>query len=205
MAVRDFFRLTPAQLQLLESDQTQVAFLERIFPQSHIHPQDGLTWLYKCQTHQDLICAFMLGPEYEHEGFVAQFIDRALARLSVQGKLLIASDVATMHVVREVLALMPQITARWLADLAWLETMPVTVILYHAQGAEPALDETAPWLPEPIIQTAMMPNAKGEWALESYCLSTPFEKAYLQATIAAFESQSPRHPAICEMKALLDH
>jgi hypothetical protein len=204
MAVRDYFRLTSAQLQLLESDPTQVAFLKRIFPQAHIDAQDGLKWLQECLTKQDLICAFMLGPEYENEGFVAQFVDQALARLSDRGRLLIASDVATMCVVKALLARMPEVTARWLADSVWLETMPVTAVLSYTQVPASEVGGTAMRLPEPVIQSAMMPNAKGELALESYCLATPFEKAYLEATIAAFESQSPDHPAISEMKRLLD-
>jgi hypothetical protein len=103
-----------------------------------------------------------------------------------------------MTVAQRILSSIPAIHCQWLCQ----EDIPVTVIINHRKQGPTS--QTHIILPEPIIISASIPDAKGHWEMETYCLSRQFEKDYLQATIEAFKVEAPEHPGILPMQDLLN-
>jgi hypothetical protein len=201
LALQAVFQVPAKNLILLEPHAAQASGLRRLFPKSDVHEGDGLSRLKSGRETYDLISAFMLGPNDADDGMVAQFIRCALPKLAQGGRLLICSDVATMQAVQHVLLRITGLRCRWLIQ----DELPVTVIVEKLATTHPnTLSQKAVVLPSPRVKSAWIPDWKGELAMEHYCLSTPFEKAYLQATIEAFEWERPTHPAIPAMKTLLE-
>lgn len=201
LALRDFFKLSETQMTLLEENHPQCRRLQKLFPNSKVLAEDGLSWLAKTNHAKDLITGFMLGPDHAGIGLAAEFIAKALSCLSPHGTLIITSDTATMHQVSQSIKELPQLTCHWGLDT----TLPVTVIISKAPITDKpswAL-EPFPQLPAPVIKKIDIPEVKGLWSTEEYCLATDFEKAYLQATIETFELITPKHSAIPYLKALL--
>lgn len=204
LAMQDFFQLPAQKLSLLESHAAQVESLRQLFPQSNVYYGDGITWLSRTHRQYDLMSAFMLGPDYENEGLVSEFVRLALPRLTTHGLLLICSDVATMHGVKVCLENTAGIDCHWLVMDDGAECLPVTVAVKKSAANLPiSLSMETVRLPSPCIKRAWVPDWRGEFAMEHYCLSTAFEKAYLKATIESFEFVRPEHPAIAHMKAVL--
>lgn len=205
LAVQDFFNVPPSQLTLLESHRFQAVRLQRLFPQGKVIKGDGLAWLERqCRKKYDLITTFMLGPGDEEGALALAFILQALASLSSRGRLLICSDTATMRGVQQVLENMQGVCCKWLVDEP-NTCLPVCVVVSKSTrdnietAGLPAMRLSAP-----IVKSAEIPDAQGYYEIEHYCLTTEFERAYLQATIQAFEAESPEHPGIAAMKKLLD-
>lgn len=203
LALQDFWEMPPSRLTLLEAHHRQADRLKRLFPQSQVIVGDGLEWLGQHCKQYDLITAFMLGPEDDEGALALAFIPKALASLSEQGRLFICSDTATMHGVQQVLENTGDVCCNWLVGEP-NTYLPVCVVVSKATRGNIATAELpAMRLPKPIIQSAEIPDGQGHYELEQYCLTTDFERAYLQATIQAFEAEIPEHPGIEAMKKLL--
>ncbi len=200
LAILAFFGLPADRLTLLESQETQAARLRELFPKSRVVAGNGLLWLGSCRERYDLITAFMLGPD-AGDGLTLEFVQRALPRLTRTGRLLICTDTATMHGLRCVLGQVSGISCQWLVDEP---DLPLTVLVSKIDGNGPPDNLGNVNLPESNIRSAEIADAHGHLETEHYCLATPFEKAYLRATIDAFEAETPTHPGIAQMKRLLD-
>jgi len=199
LALRDFFQTTDKRLTLLEADIPQAKTLEKLLPDSHLVAGDGLGWLSSPLSSdkppQDLISAFMLGPDYENLGLVQSFMQHALPALSPQGRLLICSDTGTMHTVKRCLQNTPHIAAYWLLPDE-SANLPTAVVIAEQHSSTSVNIPDEPELPKTIIRKIDIPEADGFWTTETYCLATTFEKAYLHATIKTFELVTPEHPAL---------
>lgn len=208
LALQQFFQLPASRLTLLEEYSPQAVLLRRLFPKGKICLTNGLSWLEANANQQfDLISAFMLGPDYEGDGLVVRFLEQALSCLSPAGALLICSDTATMQVVQNVLRDKPELNCYWLLDESPMShddvSIPITVIVRPAKTSTMPMQNRTVELPRPVFKSAMIPDAQGEWAMERYCISTQFERAYFQATIDTFEHIQPNHPAIEPMRRIL--
>ena len=202
LALRDFFKCPTRNLTALESYAPQVRMLQALLPEAQIYDGDGLDWLSGHHQRYDLITAFMLGPDDEDHQLVSHFLNEAIACLKPNGKLIIGSDVATMHGVLSIVRKMTELRCDWLIPEIDA-VLPVTVVIAQEgdQTANNGCENII--LPEPIIIRRSVPDVQHHWETETYCLSTAFEKLYLQATIDAFIFQAPEHPAIPVMQALL--
>jgi hypothetical protein len=202
LATQAFLNLSAHQMTLLEEDPRQARGLHRLLPGAEIWEGDGRQWLTSTKNQFDLITAFMLGPDFEDSGLVEGFIHAATACLAPHGKLLIATDVATMHVVKTVLQSLPNLACQWLIP-AERQSFPVTVILSQTDdmSATPSANVE---LPAPILASIQISDHSGQWATETYSLSNRFERDYLRATIATFEALTPRHPGIPHLQHLLE-
>lgn len=200
LAMLAFFGLPAHKLTLLESHEPQAVRLRELFPKSRVVAGNGLLWLGSCRDRYDLITAFMLGPDAD-DGLALEFVQRALPCLTRTGRLLVCTDTATMHGLRRVVGQVPGISCQWLVDEP---DFPLTVLISKIDGNGSPDNWGNVNLPEPNIRSAEIADAHGHLETEHYCLATPFEKAYLRATIEAFEAEAPTHPGIAQMKRLLD-
>jgi precorrin-6B methylase 2 len=206
LATQSFFKLPASQMTLLERDPQQVRVLEKLLPGAEVIEGDGLPWLASTPQQFDLITAFMLGPDFQPGGLAENFIRTAAIRLPAHGKLLIATDAATMQVVQNTLETLPNIVCRWLIPEA-RQVLPVTVIVSKASrlNARPeACAKAEIIIPEPVLASVRMPDDSGQWATETFPLSNRFERGYLHATLAAFEALTPGHPAVPHLRQLLE-
>lgn|GEM_PF-2147631 len=202
LALCDFFKCPMRNLTALESYAPQVRMLQALLPEAQIYDGDGLDWLSCYHQTYDLITAFMLGPDDENHQLASHFLNEAISCLKPNGKLIIGSDVATMQGVLSIVRKMTELRCDWLIpDID--AVLPVTVVI--AKESDPIANNGCEniILPEPVVIKCSVPDAQHRWETETYCLSTAFEKAYLQATIDAFIFQAPEHPAIPVMQALL--
>ncbi|HEY9687570.1 MAG TPA: class I SAM-dependent methyltransferase [Coleofasciculaceae cyanobacterium] len=205
LATQAFFNLPAHQMTLLEEDPRQVRGLHKLLPGAEILEGDGLQWLAATQKQFDLITAYMLGPDFHHSGLAEGFIHAATACLSSHhGKLLIATDIATMHVVKNVLKTLPNIACHWLIpDEDQGIPMTVFVSKTNPNNNATAAPITDMLLPAPVLANIQIPDHGGQWTTETYSLSNRFERDYLRATIATFEALTPNHPGLPHLKHLL--
>lgn len=195
LATQDFLKIPVANMTLLEEEPSQATRLQVLFPGASIISGNGLTQLSTTGTLYDLISAYMLGPDYYNEGFSASFIHHSLKRLTPDGRLLISSDTGTMQVIQNILETQTAIFTYWLIQ----PNLPATVLIQYT----PFINSNPPHLPASTLYTASIPNSQGEPEQEEYSLGTPFERAYLAATIQTFKQESLHHPAIPYLESLL--
>ena len=194
LALQNRFSKYLKRFVLLEENTLQARFAQKILPAVEISQRDGLSCLRQTEQRFDLITAFMLGPDYYDDGLVQDFIAVASQRLTEQGAILIASDVATMKVVQS--QIKTQYAGGSYGQSTWIlpkDDLGLKRVSFFQKCLNPALPyavifkpqtqssselEFFPALPEPHFQMV------GD---NLYCLTTPFEWDYFWATIQTYQ------------------
>ena len=214
LALQNCFSQSLKHLVLLEENALQASFARKILPHSESYVGDGLTWLENTEQRFDLITAFMLGPDYNDDGLIQDFLMLASQRLMKHGAIFIASDVATIKIVQSwMIALhaeqklssaqwiMPQVKSSskrlsfFQSDRA--SSIPYAVILKsHVDLNVQTLASPfeVPSLPEPRFQCV------GE---DLYCLTIPFEWDYLKTTLKTYREFDSTEPETERLRQLL--
>jgi hypothetical protein len=212
LALQSCFSQPLKQLVLLEANPLQSSFAKKLLLSAEVFQGNGLDWLERTERRFDLITAFMLGPDYDDDGFVRHFLAAALNRLNEKGSLLIASDVATMQVVQGYLQeqlVMEQ--CFWVNPTELKKGMkhslknyfstsfPYTVIFSKEGDAKlqkTSMEVSFPKLPAPVFYTSSINQ-------EVYCLSTAFERKYLKATFKTYQQFNSGHSIDANLQQLL--